>query len=82
MNTGSAERPVAKPQGTANRARVIIFRVVATLAGHFFVVAVALMASALAPRRWEVSDLLCKQWSPSLRGHCYHHDHDGQRGAR
>jgi Family of unknown function (DUF6325) len=30
----------------------------------------------------EVSDLLCKQWSPSLRGHCYHHDHDGQRGAR
>ena len=25
----------------------------------------------------EVSDLLCKQWSPSLRGHCYHHDHDG-----
>jgi hypothetical protein len=30
----------------------------------------------------EVSDLLCKQWSPSLRGHCYHHDHDGQHGAR
>jgi hypothetical protein len=24
----------------------------------------------------EVSDLLCKQWSPSLRGHCYHDDHD------
>jgi hypothetical protein len=24
----------------------------------------------------EVSDLLCKQWLPSLRGHCYDHDHD------
>ena len=30
----------------------------------------------------EVSDLLCKQWLPSLRGHCDHHDHDRGRGAR
>jgi hypothetical protein len=46
MSTGSAERPVAKPRGTAHRVRVIIFRVVATFAGLFFVVAVVLMASA------------------------------------
>jgi hypothetical protein len=46
MSTGSAERPVAKPQGTAHRVRVIIFRVLATIAGLFFVVAVVLMASA------------------------------------
>jgi hypothetical protein len=46
MSTGSAERPVAKPRGTAHRVWVIIFRVVATLAGLFFVVAVVLMASA------------------------------------
>ena len=46
MSTGSAERPVAKPQGTAHRVRVIIFRVVVTLAGLFFMVAVVLMASA------------------------------------
>jgi hypothetical protein len=46
MSTGSAEWPVAKPRGTAHRVRVIIFRVVATLAGLFFVVAVVLMASA------------------------------------
>ena len=46
MTTGSAERPVAKPRGTAHRVRVIIFRVVAALAGLFFVVAVVLMASA------------------------------------
>jgi hypothetical protein len=46
MSTGSAERPVAKPRGTVRRVRVIIFRVVATLAGLFFVVAVVLMASA------------------------------------
>ena len=46
MSTGSAERPVAKPQGTAHRVRVIIFRVVPTLAGLFFMVAVVLMASA------------------------------------
>jgi hypothetical protein len=35
-----------EPQGTAHRVRVIIFRVVATLAGLFIVVAVVLMASA------------------------------------
>jgi hypothetical protein len=46
MSTGSAETPVAKPRGTAHRVRVIIFRVVATLAGLFFLVAVVLMASA------------------------------------
>jgi hypothetical protein len=34
------------PPGTAHRARVIIFRLVAALAGLFFVVAVVLMASA------------------------------------
>jgi hypothetical protein len=46
MSTGSAERPVTKPRGTAHRVRVIIFRIAATLAGLFFVVAVVLMASA------------------------------------
>ena len=46
MSTGSSENPVAKPRGTAHRVRVIIFRVVAALAGLFFVVAVVLMASA------------------------------------
>ena len=37
---------IANPLSTAHRVRVIIFRVVATLAGLFFVVAVVLMASA------------------------------------
>ena len=46
MSTGSSQNPVAKPPGTAHRVRVIIFRVVATFAGLFFVVAVVLMASA------------------------------------
>src|SRR5829696_6755727 len=46
MSTASSENPVAKPQGTAHRVRVIIFRAVAALAGLFFVVAVVLMASA------------------------------------
>jgi hypothetical protein len=46
MSTGSSQNPVAKPSGTPHRVRVIIFRVVATLAGLFFVVAVVLMASA------------------------------------
>ena len=45
MSTGSAKRPVAKPQGTAYRVRVIIFRVVATLAG-FSCGGLVLMASA------------------------------------
>ena len=45
MSTGSSESPVANPLSTAHRVRVIIFRVVATLAGLFFVVAVVLMAS-------------------------------------
>jgi uncharacterized integral membrane protein len=45
MSTGSSESPIANPLSTAHRVRVIIFRVVATLAGLFFVVAVALMAS-------------------------------------
>jgi hypothetical protein len=39
--TGSSQNPVAKPSGTPHRVRVIIFRVVATLAGLSFVVAVA-----------------------------------------
>jgi hypothetical protein len=46
MSTASSENPVAKPHGTAHRVHVIIFRVVAALAGLFFVVAVVLMASA------------------------------------
>jgi hypothetical protein len=46
MSTGSLENPVVNPHGAAHRARVIIFRVVAALAGLFFVVAVVLMASA------------------------------------
>ena len=29
----------------------------------------------------EVSDLLCKQWSTYLRGHCCNDDNDGERGA-
>jgi hypothetical protein len=44
MSTRSSESPLANPPGTAHRVRVIIFRVVATLAGLFFVVAVVLMA--------------------------------------
>jgi hypothetical protein len=46
MSSGSSENPAAKRAGTPHRVRVIIFRVVAILAGLFFVVAVALMASA------------------------------------
>ena len=46
MSTGSAERPVAKPQGTAHRVLGDHLRVVVTLAGLFFMVAVVLMASA------------------------------------
>jgi hypothetical protein len=46
MSTGSSESPIANPLSTAHRVRVIIFRVVATLADLFFVVAVVLMASA------------------------------------
>lgn len=46
ISTGSSESPVANPRSTADRPRVIIFRVVATLAGLFFVVAVVRMASA------------------------------------
>ncbi len=45
MSTGSTESPIANPLSTAHRVRAII-RVVATLAGLFFVVAVVLMASA------------------------------------
>jgi hypothetical protein len=46
MSSGSSENPGVHPPSTAHRARVIIFRVVAALAGLFFVVAVVLMASA------------------------------------
>jgi hypothetical protein len=46
MSTGSSKSPAANPPGIAHRVRVIIFRVVAALAGLFFVVAVVLMASA------------------------------------
>ena len=47
MSTASSENPVAKPHGTAHRVHVIIFRVVAALAGLFFVVGLMLMTSAL-----------------------------------
>jgi hypothetical protein len=46
MSTGSSQNPAAQRAGTPHRVRVIIFRVVAVLAGIFFVVAVVLMASA------------------------------------
>ena len=46
MSTGASQNPAAQRAGTPHRARVIIFRVVAVLAGIFFVVAVVLMASA------------------------------------
>ena len=46
MSSGSSETPVAKSHHRPYRVRVIIFRVVAVLAGLFFVVAVVLMASA------------------------------------
>jgi hypothetical protein len=35
MSTGSSQNPVAKPSKTPHRVRVIIFRVVATLADLF-----------------------------------------------
>jgi hypothetical protein len=46
MSSGCSENPGVFPHGAAHRVRVIIFRVVAALAGLFFVVAVVLMASA------------------------------------
>ena len=46
MSTRSSKTPATNLRGTGHRVRVIIFRVVATLAGLFFVVAVVLMASA------------------------------------
>jgi hypothetical protein len=46
MSSGSSETPVAESHQRPHRVQVIIFRVVAVLAGLFFVVAVVLMASA------------------------------------
>ena len=46
MSTGSSQNPAAQRAGSPHRARVIIFRVVAVVAGMFLVVAVVLMASA------------------------------------
>jgi hypothetical protein len=46
MSSGSSESPVAESHHRPHGVRVIIFRVVAALAGLFFVVAVVLMASA------------------------------------
>jgi hypothetical protein len=46
MATGSSQSPAASSPSIGHRIRVIIFRVLATLAGFFFVVAVVLMASA------------------------------------
>ena len=46
MSTDPSDNAVMNPPSAAHRVRVIIFRVVAALAGLFFVVAVVLMASA------------------------------------
>ena len=46
MSTRSSKTPATKPRSPGHRVRVIIFRVVAALAGLFFVMAVVLMASA------------------------------------
>jgi hypothetical protein len=46
MSSGSSETHVAERHQRRHRVRVIIFRVVAVLAGLFFVLAVVLMASA------------------------------------
>ena len=46
MSSGASENPGVHPPGAVHRVRVIIFRVVAALAGLFFVLAVVLMASA------------------------------------
>jgi len=46
MSTDPSDNAVVNPPSAAHRVRVIIFRVVAALAGLFFVVAVVLMASA------------------------------------
>jgi hypothetical protein len=46
MSSGASENPGVHPPGAAHRVRVIVFRVVAALAGLFFVLAVVLMASA------------------------------------
>jgi hypothetical protein len=46
MSTDSSDNAVVSRPSTAHRVRVLIFRVVAALAGLFFVVAAVLMASA------------------------------------
>src|SRR5215217_1256084 len=46
MSTGSSQDVSAHPPGTANRIRLIVFRVLGALAGLFFLLAVVLMASA------------------------------------
>ena len=46
MSTDSSQDVTAHRPGTAERIRLIVFRVLATLAGLFFLVAVVLMASA------------------------------------
>jgi hypothetical protein len=46
MSTRSSESPATDSDRGPHPVRVIIFRVVATVAGLFFVVAVVLMASA------------------------------------
>ena len=46
MSTGPAENPAANSHHSSQRVRLIIFRVVAALAGLFVVVAVVLMAAA------------------------------------
>ena len=37
---------------------------------------------SLVDRLVEVSDLLCKQWLPTLKGHCCDDDHERERAGR
>jgi conjugative relaxase-like TrwC/TraI family protein len=46
---------------------------------HHSSVDLALLEMAANRTHLEVSDLLCKQWLPSLRGHCCDQDHDHER---
>ncbi|MDP9219263.1 MAG: hypothetical protein M3P23_01845, partial [Actinomycetota bacterium] len=69
MSTGSSQQTPAHPR-TAERIRLIVFRVLATLAGAFFLVAVVLMASApwvlLQPGQDPHADL--NRWFPTVAG--------------
>ena len=70
MSTGSSQQMPAHPLRTAERIRLIVFRVLATLAGAFFLVAVVLMASApwvlLQPGQDPHADL--NRWFSTVAG--------------